>query len=729
MDRLMRVLLLVCGVLVVGVACAGASSGEWYRSALVGMEVGPTGAQFAEGKHALEYARRFEGAEIVRRCVGANAEYLVLWVRDGDFSFHESRWVPRPPGLGGRDVLKEAVEAGREERLPIIAYCQMQYPAHELREHPEWKVREADGKPVDYLVCYNSGYTNVVKGLLEEMVGYGVAGFHLDMVDQGFGPPVGCWCGSCRALFRAEHGEEMPAGVDWGGAGWDRMLEFRYRTSDRFEKMLVEHVRSLDPSVTVDFNYHGSPPFSWEVGQLPVLHAGNGDFVTGEAGLWAFGALTPSFNAAWYRGVTPGKPFQVAVQRGVRMYHDQTTRPLNDMRWEMFTLLAHGAFVTMIDKTAYDGGLDSVAYGRIGELLGEARRKREHFGHEPVCEVGIYFSARTRDWYGRDKPMEYFLSVLGAHQAAVQEHFTFGFIFDERMSLEELERYPVICLPNAALLSEVEVGLLRRYVEAGGRLLVTGHSGQFDELGRPLEGGMLESLIGGRLEGRLAGWDNWVSFGGGESGDLDLRFAPNGELGWPFLVRGPATRYEATTAEVAGVVMESVRSDLANPGAYNKEWPLSAGKEVGPAVLLNRLGKGRVLTFAVSPDYATASEHAIVEARRLWAEGVRMLLPERRVVANAPSNVEVVVTDDVEAKVLRVHLMAYNATPRTLPAKDRPYVVPGLIEDLPMFRVSLRFADELTGLKALNEGTVIRRRGRDIEVLVEDVCEVIQCHY
>ena len=73
------------------------------------------------------------------------------------------------------------------------------------------------------------------------------------------------------------------------------------------------------------------------------------------------------------------------------MYHDQTTRPLQDMRWETLTLLAHGAFVTMIDKTAFDGALDPVAYNRIGQLLGEARKLREHFGQTPVPDIGLYF--------------------------------------------------------------------------------------------------------------------------------------------------------------------------------------------------------------------------------------------------------------------------------------------------------------------------------------------------
>lgn len=92
---------------------AGTNQSPWFCGALVGMEVGPTGAQFAGGKHAPDYARNFNGAEIAQRCAAANAEYLVLWVRDGDFTFHDSKQVPRPASFGDRDVLREAVEEGR----------------------------------------------------------------------------------------------------------------------------------------------------------------------------------------------------------------------------------------------------------------------------------------------------------------------------------------------------------------------------------------------------------------------------------------------------------------------------------------------------------------------------------------------------------------------------------------------------------------------------------------
>ena len=708
-------------------ATAAESSGTpWFQRVLVGMEVGPTGAQFGGGRHASDYARDFDGAEIVRRCVAAKAEYLVIWVRDGDFTFHDSKRVPRPLGLGNRDVLRQAADEARRHTLPLIAYCQLQYPSHELREHPEWKMRQADGKPIDSLVCFNSPYTNAVKELLAEMTVYGLAGFHLDMVDQGFGPPHGCWCRHCEERFRAEHGRPMPKGVEWGSEDWDRMLRFRYATSDRFEKMLTEHIRGLDPRATVDFNYHGNPPFSWEVGQTPVAHAGNGDFVTGEAGLWAFGALSASFNAEWYRAATPGKPFQVAVQRGVRMYHDQTTRPLHDMRWEMSTLLAHGAFVTMIDKTAYDGRLDPVAYDRIGELLGEAREKRREFGHRPVRDVGLYFSVRSRDGVGRDKPAPWFQGIQGAHKACVYEHLGFGFLFDENLTSEGLGRFPVVCLPNVGILSEREVALLRRYVEDGGNLVITGHGGQFDTQGRPLANANLESLIGAKAIGRLGTSDNWVRLPEG-SGAAAL--AAGIRTGWPFLVQGPATVYEPSTARAIGDLMDSHRGALVNPGGYNADWPLSPRQVVGPAVLVNTVGKGTVVTMAASPDVATAGEHHVVEARRLLANALRHLHPAPRVRIEAPANVEAVVTDDPATRTLRVHFIAYNATPQTTPVKERPYVLPGLIEDRPMFRAAIVLRDGLKGVTAWNPGTVLKKRGNRVEVTVEDIHEVIRFRY
>ncbi|MFN0069484.1 MAG: alpha-amylase family protein [Limisphaerales bacterium] len=702
-----------------------AAAPPWYAGALVGLEVGPTGAQFGHSDpNDARYAARFDGRQIVRETVAAGGEYLVAWARDGDFAYYDSRLLPKAPGLGERDPLREAVDEAALSRLPVIAYCVVQQGGHFLNAHPEWAMRDPEGRPIGRF-CFNSGYLAAMKEIVAEQLAYGIAGFHLDMLDQGFGPPYGCWCDTCRAEFQKEHGHPMPRGATWDEA-WDRMLDFRYRTSERFQRALYAHIKMLNPRATVDYNYHGNPPFSFEVGQRPVQHAGNGDFITGETGVWGFSALTVGLNAAFYRAAVPHQRVQVAMQRGVRMYHDQTTRPLADLRWELLTLLAHGAFVTLVDKTGFDGALDLAAYGRFGAAFADARARRPHFGQMPVADVGLWFSSRTRDWLGREQPAGYFQGFLGAHKAMVYEHLPYGVLLDEHVTAAALRAFPVVLVPHAAILSASEAALLRGYVGEGGALILTGWTGQFDSLGRPLPDTLLGDLVGARVQERLGSQDNWMRF---PAPAPDAPFAPDVPADWPFLVKGPATVYAPTTATPVGELFKPHRTTRQREGREGTDWPMSPDMAVGPAVLVNRVGRGTVLTFAGAPDFATAGEHHITETRRLLADAVRRLHPRPRVRVTAPAHVEAVVTDEPAVRVLRVHLLGYLTPPQTTPPTGRPAVIPRPMEDLPLFRAEIETTERLRGARAYSPATRLERRGRRVEVQVNDVHEVVLLRY
>jgi hypothetical protein len=709
-----------------GSAAPASTDKPWFDRALVGMEIGPTGAQFGySDSNDVRYCARFDGREIVRHAAAAHSEYLVLWVRDGDYAYYDSKLLPKAPGLGTRDPLREAMDEARRHHLPLIAYCVVQQGGHFLKAHPEWEMRGADGRPIGRF-CYNSGYLEAMKAIVAEQLAYGLAGFHIDMVDQGFGPPYGCWCDTCQREFQKQFNRPMPKGATWDDA-WDQMLEFRYATSERFEKALYAHIKSINPRATVDYNYHGNPPFSFEVGQRPVQHAGNSDFVTGETGVWGFSALTVGLNAEFYRAAVPHQRVQVAMQRGVRMYHDQTTRPLNDLRWELLTLLAHGSLVTVVDKTGFDGWLDPVTYERIGAAFEEAREKRAHFGQTPVQDVGLYYSSRTRDWVGREKPANYFQSFQGAHKAMVYEHIPYGVVLEENATLATLQRFPIVMLPNVGILSGKEVALLRRYVEEGGKLLVTAQSGLLDRTGQPLAESALSELIGAKVKGRLESVDNWVRLSG--SGPALSRSSADIRTNWPFLVKGPAVVYEPTTATPLGILLKPHRTTRQMEGKEGTDWPMSADAPVGPAMLLNAVGRGTVLTFAASPDFATASAHHIVEARRLIRNAVRLLNPTPRVEITAPAHVETVVTDDAASRTLRIHLLGYNSPPQTTPPKDRPFVLPMPIEDAPMYRVVIESNPPLKRAAAGNKSTLLKRRGQRVEATVNDVHEVVVLRY
>ena len=704
-----------------------ARQSRWFERSIVGMEVGPTGAQFGNSDPTdIRYCSTWNGAEIVRKCVDAKAEYLVLWLRDGDYAYYNSALLPKAPGLGDRDPLREAMSEAKKHNLPIISYCVVQQGGIFLHQNPQWQMRDSNGNPVGRF-CLNSGYLDAVKQIVAEQLAYGIDGFHIDMLDQGFGKPYGCWCKACQEQFRAQYAHDMPGGATWDRA-WEEMLEFRYATSERFEKELTAFIKSRNPQATVDYNYHGSPPFSLEVGQRPVQHAGNGDFVTGETGVWGFSAMGVGLNAEFYRAATPGIPFQVAIQRGVRMYHDQTTRPLNDMRWETLTLLAHGAFVTMIDKTAFDGSLDPVAYRRMGHVLAEAREKRNEFGQSPVYDIGLYFSSRARDWMGREEPSRYFQSFQGAHQACAMEHLQFGVVLDENVTPDTLRKFPAICLPNVGIVSQEEAELLQQYVHGGGKLIVTGHTGQFDSYGQPLQKSALEELIGARVAGRLDSVDNWVSLERLDDRPESQLLSQDLRAEWRFLVKGPATIYQPTTAGAYGKLYKPHRTRRQLEGKMGTDWPMSPESPVGPAVLVHHVGQGTVVTCAASPDYATASEHALVEDRILFRNLFRILQTSRRVIVDAPANVEAVVTDDAGSRTLRVHLLAYNPTPRTTPAQRRPYVLPGLIEDKPIYRATLA-ANSIRSAKALGPKTAVKVLPGKVEATIEDIHEVILLRY
>jgi hypothetical protein len=707
----------------------------WFAKHVVGMEVGPTGAQFGNSDpNDRRYSAKFDGREIVRRAIQAHSEYLVLWARDGDYAYYNSAILPKAPGLLERDPLQEAVEEARPHRLPIIAYCVVQQGGHFLREHPEFEMRSADGKPLGRF-CLRSGYLETMKKIVAEQLAYGIDGFHIDMLDQGFGPPYGCWCETCRQQFENEYHRPMPAGSTWD-EDWDRMLAFRYASSRVFEIELANHIRQLQPKATVDFNYHGNPPFSFEVGQRPVEHAGNGDFVTGETGVWGFSALTVGLNAEFYRAAFPGKPFQVAMQRGVRMYHDQTTRPLADIRWELLTLLAHGAFVTMVDKTAFDGSLDSVAYDRVGDAFEEALRKREHFGHTPVQEVGIYFSQRTRDGWGRDSPARYFQHFQGVHRALVYHHIPFGILFDESISPAKLLPFRVVVVPQASLLTEREIELFHDYAEQGGHLLFTGQTGCLDRTGKLAPSASWQRLVGAKPLQLNDILDHWIKLDDSSSippqpswkKDLITSIKPD----WPIFVKGPAVVYQPTDAIPFGSLMKpfrTTRQQEGKEGADGMNWPMSADSVIGPAGLYRPLGKGKIMTLSCSPDYATASEHATMEARRLLINAIDVLNPKPKLRITAPISVESVITDDSEHRLLRIHLLGYNSPPQTTPATNRPFVLPAPMEDPPIFRVVVQSDQNIEKVQTLDPKTRVDIQKREITATIENVHEVLIIQY
>lgn len=697
-----------------------ANQQPWYERLLVGMEVGPSGAQFGSDPSDIEYSNKFSGKDIVEAQIQTGSQYIVIWGKDSEYAYYNSNVAPRCPGLKGRDVIQETIDAAKLHNMPVIVYCVVQGNGYPLRNHPEYDMRGADGNRLGR-ICFNSGYINHAKAVIDEMLEYDIDGLHIDMLDQGFGPPYGCWCDNCKRLFKKEYGKEMPTGVTWD-EDWDCMLEFRYNTSDRFEKELYRYVKSIKPDVTVDYNYHGYPPFSFELGQRPVQHSDNGDFVTGETGTWGFSALGVGQTTRFLAASTPGQRYQVVMQRGVRMYHDQTTRPLDDMRWEMFTLLAHGGQVTIVDKTRYDGSLDRVAYERYGKMFKEALIKKEHFGQPHYAEVGIYYSHRTRDWYAKEEAWRYQQSFNGAHVTCVYEHIPYEIVLDENVNLDTLTPLKTLILPNTAILSKREIDIFKEYVKNGGNLIITGISGMYDWMGHLQQNSSLSELIGANANEILSSLDNHVRLKQMNQNQYVLH--QDIPVDWAFLVKGPGVAYSPTTAKSIGDFMKPARTVRQKQGKEGTDMPMSQDETVGPAMMINQVGKGKVLTIAASPGYAVASEHRMSEDRFLLRNAIRYLNQEPEIDIDAPTIVETVITK--EKNRYRIHFLGCQTPPGWTPSKNRPYGLPTLIEEKPLYRASITLKEQMKNASCYNNNTEFNIvSDKRIDLLINDVHEIV----
>ena len=188
------------------------SQPPWYLDKLAGLEVGPTGAQFGLDPQDADFAHAFSGQAIVEQCMVVKAEYLVIWAKDNELAYYNSQLVPKALGLGERDILLETTRVAKGFNLPVIAYCQLQYPTYLLRTHPQFLMRSIDGQQIPGRVCFNSGYLHHVKQVVDEIGQYQIQGFHFDMMDQGFGPPYGCWCAKVRHYLKLIMAIPCPAG-------------------------------------------------------------------------------------------------------------------------------------------------------------------------------------------------------------------------------------------------------------------------------------------------------------------------------------------------------------------------------------------------------------------------------------------------------------------------------------------------------------------------------------
>jgi len=154
---------------------------------------------------------------------------------------------------------------------------------------------------------------------------------------------------------------------------------------------------------------------------------------------------------------------------------------------------------------------------------------------------------------------------------------------------------------------------------------------------------------------------------------------------------------------------------------------MSPGKVVGPAVFINRFGKGKAVLVAASPDTAYIQRYRMAEHRNLIRNLVRYLNPNPEVLVQAPASVEIMIARDAPKKRLLVHLVSYSAPPTATSAafdKGRQ-VLPPVMEEAAEYVAHIEANRPFTKAVAAGGDTRIGVRNHRLTVATASIHEVI----
>ena len=484
------------------------------------------------------------------------------------------------------------------------------------QRHPEWRMRDRDGKDLQYLKEFNNfiAYANCpLSGYFEEWVAVHLRELIKRCRPDGFwidgdwaGP---CYCPRCEARYRAETGLSgpmpeynllTPEGRAWSRVWTGIMHEWRLKFNRLIKALKPDCMYSAG---NVSSRAEFMEPFDWRSGDWfsPNNHR-----------------LHMSVMARRY--ATTGLPYD-AYTCDTSFVHSREqmrarTKTLPRMLQEGATLLANGA---QWGYWTYPSGPGAFVPSRMrlaAQAAAFARERREICLHSDYVPTTAVLNPE-RSAYTWNEVSSY---LMGAGKALIALHR--DPIYLDEVGLGKNEPWELIVLPEVHGIPATAVKRLERYVRNGGRLLSIGDAA--------LDSPELQALLGIRLAKAAAFNDGHV---------FRADHEPTGVFAnWDrYKLTGARELYPLFLSwDHANPDAAQLRNNWPMHGQVDEEQPELAGM---PAATVRKLGKGlavHVATNLFSQYWQYGNPDQLVWLRELFS----YMLPEPRLVTDAPGFVE-----------------------------------------------------------------------------------------
>ena len=551
----------------------------------------------------------------------------------GIVAFYQTRIAghPKSAGLDGRDLLAELVPRAHAAGLHVLARIDPSCAPQEFAEtHPDWFARDRHGQfyPVNtfYVTCPNAGYyrdrmADVVREMLTQ---YAVDGIWSNQGKFAAWDTDGCYCDTCKSLFKADSGFELPLEEGWSDPVWLAFNEWRYRKIAAWIAHMDGAIKEAKPdaifiaAVQLMESLETIRPGGWDIDYW-LDHQ---DVPTFECQRRNTAPWWPGIQAKYLSSVAPDKPRWMTASYFYPWWRLYATPEAENRAW-IAQQFANGVNTWLHINGGYSELFDRRSLAPMRDVFARLARWEPYFdGADSGAQVALVYSRYTQDNYaGDDTHGQYLDAVRGYYCALLEAHVPFDVISDKFIDANVLKRYRVLVLPTMVCVDDAGAAAIEGYVAAGGSVVATFDSGM-----RYRDGGVrpvpaFAELLGVTVRGRRT--DLKSSYARIERADDPLVTG----LGDTDLIPNEGALVEVEAAPGRVVPLTLIPPVIAHSGATISIPEYSAIRATTdvPIAVHGVHGKGRTVYFA-NPMDALFYRYGFPDLGRVLANAVRHAL-------------------------------------------------------------------------------------------------------
>jgi len=403
--------------------------------------------------------------------------------------------------LNNRDFFGECCRAAKIRGIRVIARFSPDLQWEDaLNAHPEWFLRDRDGRPVPpfsrtpglYQTCmFSPYYSEQTPAIMREVnARYDVDGLYANGWPNWHMPV--CYCDVCRTLPK-------PGSMDYHERFMARAIEIW--------TLYDEIAKEKSPENLFFGNLGGGYRTGVNIWQLAEKCGWFNADNQGRSG------ASPSWGASQQgrvaQAVMKGKTITNVTggwSTGSPMWRNATKNPAEAEMWLAQTA-ASGMAVWYHWLGAQTGLGEDRRWQETGRkfLKWHARHNSHFVNKRSIANVGLVMGQRTQTFYQPPGDGHAGDHVEGYYAALLDARHTFEFVHEDDLSPVTLRKFDVLILPNVALMSDAQCRQIEAYVAAGGSVMADFETSLFDERGRERADFGLARLFGMSKSGRRVG--------------------------------------------------------------------------------------------------------------------------------------------------------------------------------------------------------------------------------